>query len=291
MSTTLTDCERDVEQARAKLASDLATLRSPETFSSFTDDLKQEAFETKDAIVEKARSTAESVVMRVVDEIKAKAAENPAAALAIAAGIGWRLIRNPPIATVLVGAGLFSLWKTQTDSQQASDEELVERGKQRLKQQFSTAAAGAKDIASEVGQAAVAKATEAAEAAQQKMEAWTDQGRAMAHDARDAIRQQASQVTERVRGAGTEAREAATQRAAEMADRATDAGRDARAAVYGTMDRGREQMNEFVEAGVDVTSRAAQRLPARDQVLLGVAGIAVAAALGIACQRRTLEDA
>jgi hypothetical protein len=291
MSTTLTDCERDVEQARAKLASDLATLRSPETFSSFTDDLKQEAFETKDAIVEKARSTAESVVMRVVDEIKAKAAENPAAALAIAAGIGWRLIRNPPIATVLVGAGLFSLWKTQTDSQQASDEELVERGKQRLKQQFSTAAAGAKDIASEVGQVAVAKATEAGEAARQKMEAWTDQGRAMAHDARDAIRQQASQVTERVRDAGTEAREAATQRAAEMADRVTDAGRDARAAVYGTMDRGREQMNEFVEAGADVTSRAAQRLPARDQVLLGVAGIAVAAALGIACQRRTLEDA
>jgi hypothetical protein len=123
------------------------------------------------------------------------------------------------------------------------------------------------------------------------MEAWTDQGRAMAHDARNAIRQQASQVTERVRGAGTEAREAATQRAAEMADRVTDAGRDARAAVYGTMDRGREQMNEFVEAGADVTSRAAQRLPARDQVLLGVAGIAVAAALGIACQRRTLEDA
>jgi hypothetical protein len=291
MSTTLTDCERDVEQARAKLASDLATLRSPETFSSFTDDLKQEAFETKDAIVEKARSTAESVVMRVVDEIKAKAAENPAAALAIAAGIGWRLIRNPPIATVLVGAGLFSLWKTQTDSQQASDEELVERGKQRLKQQFSTAAAGAKDIASEVGQVAVAKAAEAGEAARQKMEAWTDQGRAMAHDARDAIRQQASQVTERVRDAGTEAREAATQRAAEMADRVTDAGRDARAAVYGTMDRGREQMNEFVEAGADVTSRAAQRLPARDQVLLGVAGIAVAAALGIACQRRILEDA
>jgi len=291
MSTTLTDCERDVEQARAKLASDLATLRSPETFSSFTDDLKQEAFETKDAIVEKARSSAESMVMRVVDEIKAKAAENPAAALAIAAGIGWRLIRNPPIATVLVGAGLFSLWKTQTDSQQASDEELVEKSKQRLKQQFTTAAAGAKDMASEVGQAAVAKATEASEAARQKMEAWTDQGRAMAHDARDAIRQQASQVAERVKGAGTEAHEAVTQRANEMADRVTDAGRDVRAAVYDTMDRGREQVDEFVEAGADATSRAAQRLPARDQVLLGVAGIAVAAALGIACQRQAREDA
>src|SRR5690349_12060839 len=104
MSITVTQCERDVEQARAKLASDLATLRSPETFASFTDDLKHEAFATKDAIVEKARSTAEDMATRLVNEIKARVAENPAAALAIAAGVGWRLIRNPPIATVLLGA-------------------------------------------------------------------------------------------------------------------------------------------------------------------------------------------
>lgn len=291
MSTTLTECERDVEQARAKLARDLATLRSPETFSSFTDDLKQEAFETKDAIVEKARSSAESVVTRVVNEIKAKAAENPAAVLAIAAGIGWRLVRNPPIATVLVGAGLFSLWKTHADGALASDEELVERGKQRLKEQFSTAAAGVSDIASDVGQAAAAKAGEATEAARQKMEAWTDQGRAMAHDARDAVKQQAADWTGRVRHAGAETRDAVTQRAAEIADRVTDAGQEARATMSDTMQRGRQHVDEFVEAGTETASRAVQGLPARDQVLLGVAGIAVAAALGIACQRRSLEDA
>jgi hypothetical protein len=291
MTTTLTECERDVEQARAKLARDLATLRSPETFSSFTDDLKQEAFETKDTIVEKARSTAESAVMRFFDEIKAKAAENPAAALAIAAGIGWRLIRNPPIATVLVGAGLFSLWKTEADAGRASDEELVEKGKQRLKQQFATAASGAKDIASDVGQVAAAKASEATDAARQKMEAWTDQSRAMAHDARDAVKQQAAEWTGRMTEAGAEAREAVTQRAAEMADRVTAAGQEARAAASDTMQRGREQMDELVETGAETTSRAVQGLPARDQVLLGVAGLAVAAALGIACQRRAFEEA
>lgn len=295
MSTTLTECERDVEQARAKLARDLATLRSPETFSSFTDDLKQEAFETKDAIVDKARSTAEDIATRLVNEIKAKVAENPAAALAIAAGIGWRLIRNPPIATVLVGAGLFSLWKTQADGQQASDEELVEKGKQRLREQFSTAAAGAKDIATEVGQAAAVKAGEATDAARQKLEAWTDQGRAMAHDARDAVKQQTAEWTGRMKDAGAEARDAVTQRATEMADRVADAGHDARATINETMQRGRAQVraqvDDLVEAGAATTSRAVQGLPGRDQVLLGVAGIAVAAALGLACQRRALEDA
>jgi hypothetical protein len=291
MSSTLTECERDVEQARAKLAQDLATLRSPETFSSFTDDLKQEAFETKDAIMDKARSTAESVVTGIVNEIKAKAAENPAAVLAIAAGIGWRLIRNPPIATALVGVGLYSLWKTESNTQQATDEELVERGKQRLKEQLSMAAAGAKDIASDMGEAAAVKATEVADAARQKMEIVTDQGRRAVHDARDAIAQSFDQMVDRVRAGSDGARDAAAEQTADMADRFDDAATQARAGVNRAMDQARERVSGFVAAGADATSRAAQALPARDQLLLGVAGFAVAAALGIACQRRVLEDA
>jgi hypothetical protein len=291
MSSTLTECERDVEQARAKLAQDLATLRSPETFSSFTDDLKQEAFDTKDAIVEKARSTAEGVVTGIVNEIKAKAAENPAAVLAIAAGIGWRLIRNPPIATALVGVGFCSLWKTESDSQQATGEELVERGKQRLKQQLSTAAAGAKDIASEMGHAAAEKTNEVADAARQKIEELTDRGRRAVHDARDATAQGAEQMAGRLRAAGSGARDAAAQQTAEMASRVGDAASQAGASVNRAMDQTREEVDGFASAGVDATSRAAQAFPARDQVLLGVAGLAVAAALGIACQRRVLEDA
>jgi len=291
MPSSLSECERDVEQARAKLAQDLATLRSPETFSSFTDDLKQEAFETKDAIVEKARSTAESVATGILNEIKARAAENPAAVLAIAAGIGWRLIRNPPIATALVSVGLYSLWKTKSDTQQATDEELVERGKQRLKQQLSTAAAGAKDIASDVSQAAAAKANEAADVARQTMESVTDQGRKAVHDARDAIAQGVDQMVERVRAAGSGACDAAAQQTAEMADRLDGAVSQARAGVNRAVDQARERADGFLAAGADATSQAAQGLPARDQVLLGVAGVAVAAALGFACQRRALEDA
>ena len=89
--------ERQVESARAKLSEDLAVLCSARTFATFTDDLKQEALDTKDALWEK---------------LKARAAANPAAMLAIAAGLGWRLMNRPPIASALIGLGLFSLWRT-----------------------------------------------------------------------------------------------------------------------------------------------------------------------------------
>ena len=90
--------EHEVERSRAKLTQDLAILCSPKTLAAFTDDLKQEAFETRDAFWEK---------------IKARAASNPAAVIAIGAGLAWRLLRSPPIASALIGVGLFSLWKTQ----------------------------------------------------------------------------------------------------------------------------------------------------------------------------------
>src|SRR5687767_15838427 len=95
---SLNQLEREVEAARARLASDLATLRSPTTFSEFTHDLKAEALGTKDAMVEKAKSSVQSSVQGFVDELKAKAAANPGAVLAIGAGIAWRLFQRPPIA-------------------------------------------------------------------------------------------------------------------------------------------------------------------------------------------------
>src|SRR4051794_6899395 len=223
MSEMVRQCERDVEQARAKFAQDLATLRSPDTFSSFTDDLKQEAADTKDAIVEKARSTAESVAARLFRDVKAKVAANPAAALAIGAGIGWRLVRNPPIATALVGAGLYSLWNTHAAARGETDAELMQRGKQRLQEQVSAMTSSAKDVASEMGQAAVTKVTEAvdiaatnasqtAEGAREKVGGWTDQGRAMAHDARAAAKEHAAQAGRSVRGAARETWNEAYQR-------------------------------------------------------------------------------
>ena len=104
--------ERDVEQARARFAGDLARLRSPATLSNFQDDLWAQASETKDDLVEKAKEAATDGVQRLVSDLKDTAAANPAAALAIGAGLAWRLVHRPPIASLLVGIGLFSLWRT-----------------------------------------------------------------------------------------------------------------------------------------------------------------------------------
>ena len=66
----------------------------------------------KDDLIDKAKSSAHTMFEEFVDDLKGKAAANPAAALAIAAGVAWQMIRRPPIASALVGLGLVSLWRT-----------------------------------------------------------------------------------------------------------------------------------------------------------------------------------
>lgn len=63
----------------------------------------------KNALFDQVKAKTLSAWQGLVEEMKAKAAENPAATLAISAGLAWRLLRHPPIATALIGTGLFSL--------------------------------------------------------------------------------------------------------------------------------------------------------------------------------------
>ncbi len=173
--------EQDAEFARAKLAGSLAILRSPVTISSFTDDLKKEALEAKDNLVDQAKSAAHSKVNDLVEDLKAKAAANPAAILAIGAGLAWRAIRNPPIASALVGLGIFSLWRTNAFRPQGSYQpDYLEEGKKRLKEQAGEAVSKVKEMADR-GQATVsAQAAELTEAARDKTRQWS-------HDIRDAV--------------------------------------------------------------------------------------------------------
>ncbi len=93
MTDNISKLEFEVAEARAKLARDLAFLRSPQTYRKFTAGLKSEA---------------QSVVQRMGADLRARAAANPSAALAIGAGLAWRLLKHPPIATALVGAGVLT---------------------------------------------------------------------------------------------------------------------------------------------------------------------------------------
>jgi hypothetical protein len=114
--------EADVEGARNRVALDLARLRAPETLSGFKRDLLGRAEQAKDALVHKATDAASSNGQRLLSEIKARIAANPMATLAIGAGLAWRLFRHPPVASILVGAGVASLLRTDGSQNGAGSE-------------------------------------------------------------------------------------------------------------------------------------------------------------------------
>src|SRR5262249_45772247 len=167
--------ERDVEQARARFADDLARLRSPGYLARLKHDLWADVRESKDQVVDKAKDAAQDGAQRLVAELKARATANPLATIASGAGLAWRLVHRPPIATVLVGLGLIGLART-TPSERTSqpymglideDSELQRRG---------------------AGLAAHAEAL--ADAAKEKVQDWSAQ-------AGDALRETAGEIAEK----------------------------------------------------------------------------------------------
>lgn len=222
--------ERDVEAARAKLVTDLSRLRSPTALNEFTKSVR-------DTIVDQAKTSTSSAWQSVVDNLKAKAAENPTATLAIGAGLAWRLFRHPPIATALVTAGLFSLLRTPSARFTGSENaDYVSHAKQRLRQQATQFGGDLVDQASDIGR---------------------------------EIKVEAGEMTEAIKEKSAQVADAATEKLQEWAANVGEAVRDVPAA---SLARQLEQ--------------SAQSKGVRDNFLLGIAGVAVFAALGTAYQRR-----
>jgi ElaB/YqjD/DUF883 family membrane-anchored ribosome-binding protein len=101
--------ERDVEAARARLVNRVAQLHSP-PLSEVKDELVAEATEYKDQAIDQAKQKLTDTIDGFVSDMKRRAADNPIAVAAIGAGIAWRLWQKPPIATLLVGAGVAALF-------------------------------------------------------------------------------------------------------------------------------------------------------------------------------------
>lgn len=280
---SLHQIEREVEAARAKLAGDLATLRSPATYSEFTSDLKSEALEMKDALVDKAKSSVQSTFGNFVDDMKARAAANPAAALAIGTGIAWRLIQHPPIATALIGAGLFSLFRT-TPSQPAprDNESFLLQARERLAEQTGEFADAVKQRASAMGEAATERASELAADVKARAaslgEAATDKATEFAGAAKDQVQDWSTQAQAAVQRAVGDAGEAAGHATSTLQTMRHSASNAMAGATSHAGATAKEWSRPLQEAVSDQESR--------DKLLLGAAGVAVIAALGIACQRR-----
>jgi hypothetical protein len=247
---SLSQLERDVEGARAKLARDLSTLRSPQTTGQFTDALMQEAISVKDAVLDKAKASVKLCAESLLEDIKARAAANPAAALAIGTGIAWRLLRSPPIATALVGAGVLGLFRTPPARlDDASSDDYLSVAKSRLVEQVGEVTEEAKEKAAALGDSIAEKVTETA----------TD-----------------------LKGRFSELAEQATSSAREAVE--SSAG-SANAMWSDTRDTANAMWNEQSGPLGGMASPISD-VEARDKLLLGAAGVAVVTALGIVLQRK-----
>lgn len=197
----------------------------------------------------------------LLEDFKAKAAANPAAALAIGAGVAWRLIHNPPIASALVGVGLFSLWRTNARrSPSGVQPDYLKQGKQRLKEQGGELLSKATEVAGNMQEIVSTKAADLTDAAKDKAAEW-------ASNVGEAVGEVGSRVQadlERVTGAVRRAKH------------------DLRDQLHSASTNAYRKADDLVLA----SKNALDDEETRNKLLLGVAGVAVAAALGIACQKR-----
>lgn len=312
--------EREVEIARARLTGNLATLKDPQTFTSFKNELKQEAMETKDHLVNQAKESISTSVSDFVEEWKAKAAANPVAVLAIGAGIGWHMLRKPPITTALVGFGLYSLFNTRAYPYPNAD--YYGMAKSRLKVQASeyadTAMDAARTAATEASQRIADTSANLYDAAKGKVQdaarvvagtaeematsasdavARAKQGasetaarlQANASDAVQGLKDQADAFAARASGAASEFAERTGALASRVQQRADDPyaiDDPYRYRTPSTYDQVTRQARDTFDAGRDWVANTAPR----DQMMLGLAGLAVAAAVGIAWQKRSNDD-
>jgi hypothetical protein len=287
---SLQQLERDVETTRARLARNLDTLRSPTARAEFTEALGKEAVAVKDDLVERTRSAAQTRVTGWIDDLKARAAENPAAVLAIAAGIGWRLLRNPPVSTALIGVGLFSLLRSDAPARIGLDDKVyVDAAVGNLKRQ-------SRRVVDDV----VDRAKVATAATGDTLREWSGEAVTAVQDAGARVldtAQEAAAVASEGLDASRRASQEAITRAAEGAGQAVA---ELRRSVR---DRVPDPAGEWLDIATDAAALGQRRdttspdddRPQRsdtvDQLLLGAAGAAVAAAIGVALQRRMSAEA
>jgi hypothetical protein len=113
------DESRDQLVAMTKETVDELVVKAKESVGELVVKAKESVDElvakTKGGAGELVATTQEAVrdrASRFLADIKERAAANPAAVLAIGAGLAWRIARKPPIASMLVGAGVVGLMRT-----------------------------------------------------------------------------------------------------------------------------------------------------------------------------------
>jgi len=237
---SLTQLEYEVEAARAKLATGLATLGAPRTLDQLRYAMRNDASQMKDRWIGAAREGVGDQLRDWMSVAKQKAAANPGAVAAIGAGLAWRLMRHPPVATALVGAGLYSLLATDRNERSFAERHRLE----------------------ERAESVVAKA----------------------HDLRDAATEMLSTSTEKIQDWASQISETGGEVADAIKERVSRAADQGATTAHQALDSGQR----LAESAAESLSAARRKLAdedAQDRILLGAAGLAVAAALGFALRR------
>ena len=193
-ATTLDELERDVERARARLSGNLARLRDPATISHAKADLMAQAHDYRHRLVESVGGAANERAQNLGDFLRRRAQDNPAAFAAIGAGLLWRLWQRPPVATLLVGAGLASLMAGRGEEGRAPAEGLLgavqeaNRATHALGGKAAELAERARHAAGDLAHQARAMADQTAETLAQAMDRTGQPLLQSEADSRDAIR-------------------------------------------------------------------------------------------------------
>ena len=117
--------EREIEITRARLKANIGAIGSEYTMDNLKATIKAEVVDVKDSALEFAKTSGVQMAREGFETLKQKAAANPAAALMIGAGLGWKLWKNPPIAAALAGVGLFSLFSSRENDPLRSAADFV----------------------------------------------------------------------------------------------------------------------------------------------------------------------
>ncbi len=179
------ELERDVEQARARVAADIAIIRSPETYEAAKSGLMSSVFGYRDEITDNVRGKVTSYSDGFMESLKAKAAANPMAVAAIGAGIAWRLYKHPPVTTVLVGLGLTSLLRTDPNDDSMHPRKLMEAATEKAIEFKDRAVAQVQDIRENVAGVLDEKMHEAASAAEEAYGSVKERAMSLTSSARD----------------------------------------------------------------------------------------------------------
>jgi hypothetical protein len=269
--------ERDVEAARARLVNRVAQLKAP-PISGVKDELVADATEYKDEVIDSAKQKVTDAIDGFVSDMKRRAADNPVAVAAIGAGLAWRLWQKPPIATLLVGAGVAALFGRSSVREIDLDPYDPDRPSGYVP--GGIAGYGYGTTAGTIEQKVIGGVTVAAETAREKASELRDR----ATELKDQTLRSAVALKERALQSAGELRDNTVRSASELMDSARQSTDQLKGKAIRSSGQAVEALSSYADetrSRIGPAREYAEDMVRDNGIYLGLAALAVGAAAGI----------